>query len=345
MSTSSSSNRRNFLRTLAGLTAGVMIPYRGFSYTGKTGAISDRIGERLPLRKLGKTGERVTMLGLGGYHIGWTTEEKAQATIEAALEGGVRFFDNAESYSDGLSEERYGKYLVPRYRDDIFLMTKTYSTDPATTRKHLEGSLRRLKTDQLDLWQVHSLQSPADTEKRIDNGVLDVIAEAKKSGKVRYVGFTGHNDPHAHARMLDKTGEDFFDTCQHPINIVDAIVNPSFIDMIIPRLLDRNMGVLAMKTLADGRFFSKKVQQGDVIWDTNKPVVPDHLTIEEALSFAWSLPISVLITGAENPQLIREKVTMARRFEKLTEKERTALIDRVADVSSKGDVEYYKNPG
>lgn len=335
------SNRRDFLKTLAGITSGLLIPYRSFSSNGVTR--NDKLGERLPLRKLGNTGENVTMLGLGGYHIGWTSEKKAQETIEAALEGGIRFFDSAESYGDGRSEERYGKYLVPHYRDDIFLMTKSYSTDAETARKHLEGSLKRLKTDYLDLWQVHSLQSPDDVDKRIDNKVLDVIADAKKSGKVRYVGFTGHRSPYAHARMLDKTGEDFFDTCQFPVNVVDSGVEHSFIRHVLPRLVDRNIGVLAMKTLADGRFFYKKVQNGNVKWDTNNPVVPDAITLEEALAFVWSLPVSVLITGAENPQLVKEKITMARRFEKMSQADRDKLINKVADLPDRDDVEYYKN--
>ena len=334
------SNRRDFLKTLAGLTSGLLIPYRGVSSV--SGFSRDKISEHLPLRKLGNTGEKVTMLGLGGYHIGWTTENKAKETIEAALEGGIRFFDTAESYSDGLSEKRYGKYLVPNYRDDIFLMTKTHSKDAATTRKHLEGSLRRMKTDVIDLWQVHTLLTPDDVDHRIENGVLDVIAEAKKSGKVRYVGITGHQSPYALERMLDKTGEDFFSTCQLPVNVIDAGVEHSFIQQIMPRLMDRNMGVLAMKTLADGRFFSKKIQEGNEIWNTNKPVVPDMLTIEEALGFAWSLPISVLITGAENPQLIKEKIAMAKRFEKMNKATRDKLVEKVSDLSEKGEVEYYK---
>lgn len=343
MSKDGSSDRRNFLKSLAGITAGLMIPYRGFPMGGTGLSSRDRLGEKLPLRKLGNTGEKVTMLGLGGYHIGWTTEKEAQATIEAAIEGGVRFFDNAESYSDGLSEERYGKYLIPKYRDEIFLMTKTYSTDAKTARKHLEGSLRRLNTDVIDLWQVHTLQNPGDVDKRIDNGVLDVVEEAKKSGKVRYVGFTGHNNPYAHDRMLERTEASFFDTCQFPVNVLDAGAEHSFINTLMQKLMDRNTGILAMKTLADGRFFNKKVQQGEVIWDTNNPVVPGQINIEEALSFAWSLPISVLITGAENPQLLREKVSMAKRFEKMSEKERHALVEKVADISNRKEVEYYKN--
>lgn len=335
------SNRRDFLKTLAGLTSGLLIPYR--SASSVSGFSRDKISERLPLRKLGNTGEKVTLLGLGGYHIGWTTEEKAKDTIEAALEGGIRFFDTAESYSDGLSEKRYGKYLVPNYRDDIFLMTKTHSHDAATARKHLEGSLRRMKTDVIDLWQVHTLLSPDDVDHRIENGLLDVVAEAQKSGKVRYIGFTGHQSPYALERMLDKTGEDFFSTCQLPVNVVDAGVEHSFIQEVMPRLLERNMGVLAMKTLADGRFFSKKIQKGDEIWNTNKPIVPDMLTIEEALGFAWSLPISVLITGAENPQLIKEKIAMAKRFEKMNKAERDKLVEKVFGLSERGEVEYYKN--
>ncbi len=336
----SQANRRDFLKTLAGLTSGLLISYRGFSAT--FGSLRDKIGEPLPLRMLGKTGEQVTMLGLGGYHIGWTTERKAQETIEAALEGGIRFFDTAEQYANGGSETRYGKYLTPKYRDEIFLMTKTQAKDAESTRKDLEDTLRRLKTDQIDLWQVHSLRAPIDSERRIENGVLDVIAEAKKTGKVKYVGITGHQTPYSLERMLDKMGDDFFDTCQMPLNVIDAGVSHSFVHDIMPRLVDRNIGVLAMKTLADGRFFAKKIQNGNEKWSTNEPVIPEKLTIEEALSFVWSLPVSVLITGAENPQLIREKIAMAKRFEKLNESDRQNLVAKVSDLAEKEEVEYYK---
>jgi aryl-alcohol dehydrogenase-like predicted oxidoreductase len=334
------SNRREFLKTLAGLTSGLLVPYSGLG-SGK-GSHRDSIGSPLPLRKLGVTGERVTMLGLGGYHIGWTSEQKAADTIEVALEEGIRFFDTAEGYAGGGSEKRYGKYLIPKYRDEIFLMTKTQAKDAKTTREHLEGSLKRMKTDVIDLWQVHSLFTPDDVDRRIENGVLEVIDEAKKSGKVRYVGFTGHQSPYAHARMLDKTGTDFFDACLFPVNVMDAGVTHSFIQQVMPRLIDRKMGLLAMKTLADGRFFPKKVQNGRVIWDTDKPVVPNVISIEEALAFAWSLPISVLITGAENPELLREKAVLARQFQKLSQQEKDALIHKVAELPNKGKVEYYK---
>ena len=338
-----SPNRRDFLKLLAGLTSGLLIPLQGSTFANKSFNSKDKYGERLPLRKLGNTGEMVTMLGLGGYHIGWTTEKKAQETIEAAIEGGIRFFDTAENYSDGGSEKRYGKYLTPNYRDEIFLMTKTFAKDAKGVREDLEGSLRRMKTDVIDLWQIHSLGTLNDVDNRIENEVVDVLSEAKRSGKVRYIGFTGHQSPYTHERMLDKTGEKTFDACQFPVNVVDASVKDSFIKHVMPRVLDRNIGVIAMKTLADGRFFSKKIQNGSVFWDTDNPVIPDHLTIEEALSFAWSLPISVLITGAENPQLVKEKINFAKRFEKISQAEREKLIDKVMDMAEREKVEYYKN--
>lgn len=141
--------RRQFLQKIAGLTAGIMVPFQNISL-GK-GQSKDRWGKLLPLRKLGKTGVDVTMLGVGGFHIGWTTEKDAQAVIEAALEGGVRFFDSAESYGPHTSEIRYGKYLTPKYREDIFLMTKSTAKDAKTMREHLDASLKRMKTDYLDL--------------------------------------------------------------------------------------------------------------------------------------------------------------------------------------------------
>ncbi len=336
------SNRRDFLKLLAGLTSGLLIPINGKAFQG-SGNRKDKLGEVLPQRKLGGTGEMVTMLGLGGYHIGWTTEKKAQETIEAAIEGGIRFFDTAESYSDGGSEIRYGKYLIPKYRDNIFLMTKTVARDAKTAEKDLEESLRRLKTSTIDLWQIHALSSEKDVEKRIENGVQEVVLKAKKSGKVRYVGFTGHHSPYAHKRILDVNGHNIFDACQFPVNVVDASVQDSFIKQIMPMAVDRNMGILAMKTLADGRFFSKKIQSDQKIWDTDNPVIPERLTIEEALQFAWSLPISVLITGAENPQLLKEKINLAKRFEQLTTEKRDQLIDKVMDMANKEDVEYYKD--
>jgi len=336
--------RRNFLKSLAAATPVMMAACRGGApaETAET-AEPMRLGEALPLRPLGSTGEMVTMLGVGGYHVGWTTEKDAQEVIEAALEGGIRFFDTAESYDNGRSETRYGKYLVPDYRDQVFIMTKTTGKDAATVQKHLDESLRRLNTDHLDLWQVHSLASPADVDERIANGVLDVFIKAKEEGKTRFIGFTGHSNPEAHLRMLEQTRDsEIFDTAQMPINVMDSNYH-SFIRKVVPELLDRKMALLAMKSLADGRFFGKKETLDGIVWTSDDPVVPGRLSLADALNFVWSLPVSVLISGAENARLMKEKIEMAHAFAELDEERKNTLIDKVADLAD-GKVEYYKAP-
>jgi len=299
----------------------------------------DRLGEVLPKRKLGRTNEFVTMLGTGGYHVGWTTEHDAQEVIEASLEGGVRFFDTAESYADGTSEIRYGKYLTPKYRDLIFLTSKSTGGDAKTVREHLEGSLRRLKTDQIDLYQIHSISTPKDVDNRIQLGVLEVLLKAREEGKIRYLGFTGHQNPFAHARMLERTNDShIFDTVLMPVNVLDQTYF-SFTQNIMSKALERNMGILAIKSLADGRFFAKKEQAG---WTSDDPLIPNYLSIKEALHFVWSLPVSVLISGNENATFMREKIALARSFSKQTEEQKTALIAKVKNIALAGKVEYYK---
>lgn len=328
-------NRRMFLKSLAGVTAGITLA--GTAQAGKYE--SDRLGEVLPKRKLGRTNEYVTMLGTGGYHVGWTTERDAQEVIEASLEGGIRFFDTAESYANGTSETRYGKYLTPKYRDLIFLTSKSTGPDAKTVRLHLEATLRRLKTDHLDLYQVHAISTPEDVDSRIQLGVLDVLLKAKEEGKIKYLGFTGHQNPFAHARMLERTEEsDIFDTVLMPVNVLDQTYF-SFTKNVMPKALERTMGILAIKSLADGRFFSKKEEAG---WTSDDPLIPNYLSIKEAMHFVWSLPVSVLISGNENATFMREKIALARSFSKLSDEQRTALINKVTGIAQTGKVEYYK---
>jgi aryl-alcohol dehydrogenase-like predicted oxidoreductase len=328
-------NRRMFLKSLAGVTAGITLA--GTAQAGKNE--TDRLGEVLPKRKLGRTNQYVTMLGTGGYHVGWTTERDAQEVVEAALEGGVRFFDTAESYGAGTSETRYGKYLTPKYRDLIFLMSKSTGKDAKTVREHLEGTLRRLKTDHLDLYQVHAIETPEDVDSRIQLGVLEVLLKAKEEGKIKYLGFTGHQNPFAHARMLERTKEsDIFDTVLMPVNVLDQTYF-SFTKNVIPKALERNMGILVIKSLADGRFFAKKENAG---WSSDDPLIPNYLSIKEAMHFVWSLPVTVLISGNENATFMREKIALARSFSKLSEEQKTALIDKVTNIALTGKVEYYK---
>lgn len=328
-------NRRDFLKTMAAFTASLSIPV-AVSAKNKN---EDRLGKILPKRKLGRTNEYVTMLGVGGFHVGWTTERDAQEVIEAALEGGVRFFDTAESYSRGTSEERYGKFLTPNYRDLVFLMSKSTGKDAKTVQEHLEGTLNRLKTDYLDLYQVHAIQTPQDVDNRIEAGVLDVLLKAKQDGKIRHIGFTGHQNPFAHLRMLERTKEsDIFDTVLMPVNVLDQSYF-SFTKNVIPIALERNMGILSIKSLADGRFFAKKEQAK---WTTDDPLIPHYLSIKEAMYFVWSLPVSVLISGNENATFMREKIELARNFEKYSEEEKAALIEKVKAKAADGKIEYFK---
>lgn len=336
-------DRKTFLTTLAAGMTGAVAGGGGNLKSGRPAVVRDALGEVLPLRELGRTGERVTLLGIGGYHLGWTTERDAQEILEAALEGGIRFFDSAESYQAGESERRYGKFLTPRYREHVFLMTKTQARDAKTAREHLEGSLRRMKTDTLDLWQIHAISDPRDVDGRLEAGVLEVLLQAKAEGKARFIGFTGHSNPEAHLRILERTeGSDPFDTCQMPVNVIDPSYH-SFIEQVTPVLQKRRIGLLAMKTLADGRFFGTKPMGDRVLWRTDDPAVPTRLSIRDALHFAWSLPVSVLITGAENASLVREKVDLAKTFSGMSADDRKALVARVADLAD-GKVEYYKRP-
>ncbi len=323
--------RRSFLQALCGATAGVLLHGRQ-----AMGAESDRLGKLLPQRKLGRSGVAVTMLGVGGWHIGRMSEAEAQKTIETALEGGVRFFDSCESYQDGGSESRLGKLLTPKYRDDIFLMTKTDAKDAAAAKRSLEGSLKRMNTDHLDLWQIHGVDSAEDVDKRLNAGVLDAMLEAKASGKVKHLGFTGHTGPPGHLHMIARKGDEL-ETCQMPVNAADPSYN-SFVKNVIPKLVEKGMGILAMKTLANGGFFggSNMGEHG-----SNPHLVPDRISMEEAMHFVWSLPVAVLISGADDASHIQEKIRLAKSFTGLSDAEREKLVGKVADLAGRR-VEFYK---
>lgn len=322
-------HRRTFLESLAALTAGLAVPR-----SAAAGA-RDRISELLPQRRLGSTGQSVTMLGLGGAHVGRMSERDAEATIEAAIDGGIRFFDSAESYNNGGSERYLGRFLSPRYRDAVYLMTKTGAKTGEEAQRDLDDSLKRMNTDYLDLWQVHAIGSPEDVDARIEAGVLDVFERAKASGRVRHIGFTGHRVPEAHLRMLERT--DIFETVQMPVNLADPSYR-SFIRNVMPVALERGMAVLAMKTLGNGGFFGgdRHFHHGP-----HPRVVPDRVSVRDAVHFAWSFPISTLITGPDNPEMLHEKIQLARSYDGMDEERRQALIARVADMAGR-PVEFYK---
>lgn len=336
--------RREFLAMLAGCTVGLMVPglFPGEETMAAAAAPrSDRLGDLLPLRKLGSSGPTLTILGVGGDHVGSASEKDAQAIIEKALEEGVRFFDNAPLYSSGVAEERYGKFLTPQYRDVAFIMSKTLAKNGKNALADLDASLSRMKTDYVDLWQVHALESPKDVEARVQNGVLDAFLEARSRGKVKHIGFTGHESYEAHLRMLEvleKRGVTMA-ASQMPVNPADPHFE-SFVTHVVPRCVEAGIGVLAMKTLAYGRFFggNKGWRRTDV---SVKPAIPAVLSVEDVFGFVWSLPITTLVSGMESVQQVSQNAALARRTWNWNQAERQKRIDAMAPFAGP-DLEFYK---
>lgn len=349
-------DRRAFLRSLMGLTAGLAMgrpslsaqPAAADAPAGAPPATSDpptadRLGTLLPQRRLGRTGEWVTALSLGGSHVihGGQSEAESQALIEAALEEGIRFFDTAQQYGRGKSETRYGQFLTPKYRDVSYVMTKTQARGRGRALQDMDECRQRLNVDVIDLMQIHHIESPAEVDKLVDGGVVDVLLEAREQGKVRHLGFTGHDTPHAHLRMLERLdglGVEF-DTVQMPMNVIDPNYE-SFIINVLPKLIEKDYGVLAMKTLAFGQIMG----QNNGWRGRNRqapPIVPERMSLAEALGFVWSLPVSTLISGMSTVAMVRENAAVARAHVDLDEDQRLALIDKAAEFAGPR-VEFYK---
>ncbi|MCB9479624.1 MAG: aldo/keto reductase [Deltaproteobacteria bacterium] len=329
--------RREFWQGLTAMTAALAVPSMGGAADGER----DKFGPLLPKRKLGNGGPAVTMLGVGGAHISDASEKDAQAIIETAMAEGVRFFDTAAMYGGGQSERRYGAMLVPKYRDHIFLMTKSTAGDGKSAARELDESLSRLRCEYVDLWQMHSLMSAGDAESRVKNGVLDVFLDAQKRGKVRHIGFTGHTDFRSHVRMTELLRERGVKvvSAQMPINVVDPH-HESFVENAVPPCVAAGIGVIAMKTMAFGRLLGQR--RG---WRRNnvafEGAIPGAVAFEDAMRFVWSLPISVLVSGMESPTQVRQNAKLARTFNPLTDAERQALLTKTKNFAGP-NVEFYK---
>jgi uncharacterized protein len=286
--------------------------------------------EGVPKRKLGSTGEEVSMLGLGGAHIGKKdklSDDEAIALMRAAVDGGITFFDNCWDYNEGLSEERMGKALRDGYRQKVFLMTKLDGRTASAATAQLEQSLKRLQTDRIDLVQVHEVIRMNDPERSFaKDGIIGALQAAKKAGKLRFIGFTGHKDPAIHLAMLEaakKAGFEF-DTVQMPLNVMDAHYK-SFEAGVLPVLQQRGIGVLGMKSLGSGDILKSGVVKA-----------------EECLRYALSLPTSVVITGIDSREVLEQDLKLARTFVPMTAKEREDLLARTKDAAGKGEHELFK---
>jgi aryl-alcohol dehydrogenase-like predicted oxidoreductase len=283
--------------------------------------------DEIPQRPLGRTGERVSILGLGGYHLGTLANEAgAIRLVHEAIDAGVRFFDNAWEYHRGRSEEWLGRALDGR-RDKVFLTTKvcTHGRKKHVAMQQLEESLRRLRTDHLDLWQVHEVIYENDPDLHFaKGGVIEALEQAKRDGKVRFVGFTGHKSPAIHLKML---AHDYpFDTVQMPLNCFDGTYR-SFEQQVLPELQRFGIAALGMKSLG-----------GD-----GQPILHGVVRPEEALRYAMSLPVATTISGIDSLAVLRQNVAVARGFAPMPAAEMRALRERCASFAGDGHLELFKS--
>ncbi|HEV1994466.1 MAG TPA: aldo/keto reductase [Candidatus Acidoferrum sp.] len=282
----------------------------------------------IPYRKLGRTGERVSLVGLGGWHIGVQPDEQESAKIiRTALDSGINFLDNCWDYNDGRSEIRMGKALRDGYRQKAFLMTKIDGQTKKAAAAQIEESLRRLQTDYIDLLQFHEVIRMTDPERIFSaGGGMEAVLEAKKAGKVRYIGFTGHKNPAMHLHMLETAAnlEFHFDAVQMPLNAMDAHYE-SFGQKVLPVLVKKEIGVLGMKPMGAGLLLRSNT-----------------LTPVECLHYAMNLPTSVVITGCESVSNVQQALDAARSFKPLGSAEVAALLSRTEQAARDGQFEGYK---
>ncbi len=282
----------------------------------------------VPRRTLGRTGEKVSMVGLGGYHIGGQKDEQESIRIiRTALDSGINFMDNCWDYNGGESEVRMGKALRDGYRQRAFLMTKIDGRTKQAAAQQLEESLRRLQTDHIDLLQIHEIIRMEDPDRVFAaGGGLEALVAAREAGKIRYIGFTGHKSPDIHLKMLQvaDTHQFHFDTVQMPLNVMDAHYN-SFQKKVLPMLVKKEIGVLGMKPMGDGIILRSK---------TVEPM--------ECLHYSMSLPTSVVITGCDSVKLVEQAVTAAKTFKSMNETQMAALLAKTKDAAQNGEFEGYK---
>jgi len=310
-------NRREFIKISAATTAALSLGTFSLNAEPKNG---------MPHRVLGKTGLEVSLLTLGGHTIGIEelTEKESIKIMRTAIDEGINFFDNAWDYNGGRSEELMGKALLDGYRQKVILMTKHHGRDPKVAQQHLEESLRRFHTDVIDVWQFHEIDEDWEIESIYSSGVLDFALKAKEAGKIKHIGFTGHFRPAMHLEMIFR-GFDW-ETVQMPINILDQHFL-SFSKNVLPVAVKKNIGVIAMKTLAGppGVIHKEGIAKA-----------------EDAMRFAMTLPVSTVCSGMDSLEVLHKNLKTAREFKPMTEEEIATLLSGVIKYSMNGKHEGYK---
>jgi predicted aldo/keto reductase-like oxidoreductase len=281
----------------------------------------------LPYRTLGRTGEKVSLIGLGGYHLGSQSDpEESIRIIRTGIDAGINFLDNCWDYNGGESEVRMGKALRDGYRQKAFLMTKIDGRNKAAATAQLNESLRRLQTDRIDLLQFHEVIRDSDPDRLFAEGAMEVVQEAQKAGKVRFIGFTGHKSPDIHLKMLATASKHGFrfDAVQMPLNVMDAHFN-SFEKKVLPILTREGVGVLGMKSMGDKVILRSKTA-----------------TAIECLQYAMNLPTSVVITGCDSVAILQQALNAARSFQPMDSSQVAALLAKTAKAAEAGQFELYK---
>jgi diketogulonate reductase-like aldo/keto reductase len=315
----SSVSRREFL----GITAGSLLLAGRLSAAAKPDSMNG-----IPHRTLGRTGEKVSLIGLGGYHLGKQSDpDESIRIIRTGIDEGINFLDNCWDYNDGESELRMGRALRDGYRQKAFLMTKIDGRSKAAGAAQLDQSLRRLQTDRIDLLQFHEVIRDSDPDRIFANGgAMEVALEAKKAGKIRFIGFTGHKSPDIHLKMLATAAQHgfTFDAVQMPLNVMDAHFN-SFEKKVLPVLTKDDIGVLGMKPMGDHFILGSKT-----------------VTAVECLHYSMNLPTSVVITGCDSLPILEQALQAARTFQSMDSSQVTALLAKTAKAAEAGQFELYK---
>ncbi|HWQ54494.1 MAG TPA: aldo/keto reductase [Bryobacteraceae bacterium] len=277
----------------------------------------------MPMSTLGRSGLRVSRLGVGGHHMNVHGLENGVRVIQRAVDLGVTFFDSAHKYSDGLSDTIYGRALTGGRRQKVVLMCKAHLRSRDDAMRQLEESLRRMRTDYLDLWQCHEVSTQEEVDKILaPNGSLEAFVKAKEQGKTRHIGFTGHHDPAVHQRLLDAF--DGWETVQHPVNLLDPHYL-SFIDNVLPRVRAKGLGRIGMKSNAIGAITKAGIA-----------------SIDECLRFAWSQDIHTLISGVETVEQLEHNVLACKTFQKMNAREMAELLARTEKGPHGSTIEKYK---
>jgi aryl-alcohol dehydrogenase-like predicted oxidoreductase len=340
-------SRRQFLKRGAGLAATMAVgnqaalagpPKKPKPGAPKEGDVKLPPGAQVPRRQLGKTGVEVSAIGLGGFHIGLPKDDgTALGIVRAAIDYGVTFMDNCWDYNEGKSQDRMGRALADGYRQKVFLMTKIDGRTRDAATQQIEQSLRALRTEVIDLVQIHEVIRMNDAERCFGpGGAVEALVAARKAGKVRFIGFTGHKSPKIHLHMLEtaKAHGFHFDTVQMPLNVMDAHYD-SFESQVLPVLVERGIGVLGMKPLGSGVFFE------------SGPLANGDVTATECLQYSLSLPTSVVITGCDTRPILEQAVHAAVTLgpAAASAERRADLLKRTATVARRGEWEQYKTTG